>query len=128
MEFVNVWREADQVLSKEDAIKAIKIIAPLAPYISEEIYQGLTNDKEFNSVHLSSWPEFDENQVKEDIVTIPIQINGKLRQTLEVSSEQSKIQNEIEKLARELPNVKKYLSDKPKKVVFVPGRLLNFVI
>ncbi|MDP3983251.1 MAG: class I tRNA ligase family protein, partial [bacterium] len=121
MELVNVWREADQVLSKEDAIKAIKIIAPLAPYISEEIYQGLTNDKEFNSVHLSSWPEFDENQVKEDIVTIPIQINGKLRQTLEVSSEQSKIQSEIEKLARELPNVKKYLSDKPKKVIFVPG-------
>ncbi|NCN58951.1 leucine--tRNA ligase [Candidatus Roizmanbacteria bacterium CG22_combo_CG10-13_8_21_14_all_38_20] len=128
MELVNVWRETDQVLSKEDAISAIKIIAPLAPYVSEEIYQSLTNDEEFASVHLELWPKFDENQVKEDIITIPVQVNGKLRQTLEVSCEQSKIQSEIEKLARELPNVKKYLLSEPKKTIFVPGRLLNFVI
>jgi len=139
MEFINVWREDKQVLSKEDAIKAIKLIAPLAPYISEEIYQQLTNKAHpggvihtpgvcFSSVHTALWPKFDETKIVDDNVIIPVQVNGKLRETISLSRQEAQTQSKVETLAKKSSNVQKYLgTNKPKKVIFVPGRLLSFV-
>jgi len=63
------------------------------------------------------------------MVTVVVQVNGKLREKLAVGSERCEVRTEIEKLAQESERVKKYLEgNKIKKVIFVPGKLINFVI
>ena len=81
------------------------------------------------SVHQQPWPKYDDKLVKEEMMTIIIQVNGKMRGEIKVPSAKGQEQGEAEKIARQEPNVKKYLEGKKiKKVIFVPGRIINFVI
>ena len=80
------------------------------------------------SVHQQPWPEYDEKLAKEEIVTVIVEINGKLREKLKLKTQNSKRQAQVEKLARQSKKLQKYLAGKKiKKVIFVPGRLINFV-
>jgi leucyl-tRNA synthetase len=123
-------------LSNEDKIKFLKLLAPFAPHMSEEIYQSLLNSKlktkdreVFESIHTELWPGWDEKLVKLDEVEIPIQINGKLRGTVVVSFDKAKEKDGVIKLAKKQERVAKYLKGKKiRKTVWVPGRLLNFVV
>lgn len=103
------------------------LIAPFAPHMAEEVWSEIFNQKD--SIHLSSWPEFDPKYLVEDEVTIAIQINGKLRGTLTVDSLQSTNKTKIIELAKRDEKVAKWLeSGTIKKEVFIPNRLVNFVI
>jgi len=81
------------------------------------------------SIHLQSWPTYDARQVTEETVEILIQVDGKLRDKLSIARDKSHNQKEVERLALISERVGKFLEGKsPKKTIFVPGRLINFVI
>ena len=108
-----------------DAIgKFTIILSPFVPFITEEIWEKLGNT---SSVSLSAWPFYDKNLIKEDIIDIVVQINGKLRGKVQVRPGSSKEQ--AEKLANNNLNIKKYTEGKEIiKSVFVPDKLLNIVV
>ncbi len=123
-------------VSREEIEVLLRLLAPFAPHLTEELYQKVSNvakvsdvSKAFKSIHTEKWPDFDAEKIVSDTVMIAVQINGKLRET--VSCQQSVVSNqqEIEELAKEQENVKKHLEGKTvKKVIYVPGKIISFVI
>lgn len=135
MEFTNQLRAnqaevGESGLREEDWGVFLKLLAPFAPHITEELWQThYAGDKDgFVSIHQQAWPEYDLELVREEMVTIAIQVDGKVRGTVNVKSEVEDRKSEIEKLARQEESVQRHLTDKEiKQVVFVPGRIINFV-
>ena len=125
MEFLNDFERNPQGLSKENAKKFLQILAPFAPFMTEEIWRNVFHEKE--SIHLSSWPKVEGEIVEEEII-LPIQINGKLRETVKVQSSNIKDQKEIEKLALKSEKVKKYIEGKEYKIIYVQGKIINFIV
>ena len=102
----------------------IQILAPFAPHITEELWREMGRD---DTVHVSHWPKWDEKYLKSDTMTIIVQVNGKLRAKLEPPSDMDKQGVEEAALADE--NVQKFTNNKPpKKMVYVPGKLVNIVV
>jgi leucyl-tRNA synthetase len=102
----------------------VKILAPFAPHICEEIWQILGNKK---SIFLSSWPKWDDKLIKEEIITLVIQVNGKVRDKIEVEAEIT--EEKAKELVISSERVKKWIEGKEiKKIVFVPGKLINVVV
>ncbi len=122
MKFANSWTAAKTGLSRMDMKKLMQTLAPLAPFVTEELWRQLG---EPGSVHHSGWPEI--KKVAAGEVTIVVQVNGKTRGTVKAQSKESKTQNDIEKMALADEKIKKWVTGKY-KVVFVPGRLINFVV
>lgn len=126
MEFVNQWL-TDDSLSKEDAGKFLRLLAPFAPHLTEEIWVNVLGNK--FSIHQQPWPKYDPKIVKEEKITIIIQVNGRVRGQIEVEPSAGENQKQIEELAKNAPRVKKYLEGRViRKIVFVPGKLINFVV
>ena len=101
-----------------------RVIAPFAPHIAEEFWHRLGND---TSVVDAAWPEYDESALAEDTVKYPVSFNGKTRYMVEVSSGASK--EEVEKIALSDAGAEKWLAGKtPRKVIVVPGRIVNVVV
>jgi leucyl-tRNA synthetase len=73
-----------------------------------------------------TWPTFDESLTVDSTVTVVVQVNGKVRGDLSVSKDESK--ESILKKAKELENVQKYLTGEIKKEIYVPGKLVSFVV
>lgn len=122
MEFSNLLSKEEKIV-KEVWEKFLLVMAPFAPYITEELWQRIGNSE---TIHLTSWPEFDEEMIKDEVFKVAIQVNGKLRATLEVSI--NDIQEEVYRKAIEIEAVKKYVSTEPKKVIYIQGRILNIVV
>ena len=121
-------------LTREEAETFLKLLAPFAPHMAEEIFQFLRNSKlktqnsKLQSIHLQPWPSFDPKFLEEDEVTIVVQVNGKVRDTITNHKLQITNHKYVEQLARETDKVKKYLQGKSvKKVVYVEGKVINFV-
>ena len=102
----------------------IQILAPFAPHITEELWHEMGHD---DTVHVGRWPKWDEKYLKSSVMTIIVQVNGKLRAKLELPSDMDKQGVEEAALADE--NVQKFTNNKPpKKMVYVPGKLVNIVV
>ncbi len=102
----------------------VKILAPFSPHLAEEMWEALGHD---HSVFEEPWPKFDPTLVVDDTIEMPVQVNGKLRAALQVAKTIS--EDEIKTLALADANVAKFLEGKEiKKIIFVPGRLINFVV
>ncbi len=102
----------------------IKLLAPFAPHISEELWHNMG---ERESIHNQQWPRYNPKLVKEEKTQLIIQVNGRVRDKIEVFVDISQKQAEELTLGRE--KVKKWIANKPlKKVIFVPGKLINFVV
>jgi len=117
-------------LDKEEKIEKkifedfLKLLAPFAPHIAEEIWQILGNKK---SIFLSSWPKWDEKLIKEETITLIVQVNGKVRDKIKVEADISK--EKAKELAMKSEKVKKWIEGKEiKRLVFVPGKLINIVV
>ncbi|MFZ4632170.1 MAG: leucine--tRNA ligase [Patescibacteria group bacterium] len=111
-------------LSQEDFYKLLQILSPFAPHLSEEIAEKIGNK---TSLFLSTWPEHDENLIKDEIVSLVIQVNGKLRANINVAFDID--EKEAIKLAQNEELIKKWLEDKEiVKTIFIPGKLLNIVV
>ena len=114
--------EAAQNSNQKDFLNFIKLLAPFAPHISDEIWDSFDGK---GSVHQASWPEYDETKVLEETITLGIQINGKLRGTLEIDP--GKTEEEVVAAAKEV--VKSHLENKEiKKAIYVQGKIISFVI
>jgi leucyl-tRNA synthetase len=132
MEYVNELnkaREAEPLVIRDPRFAAaidtlLVLLAPMAPHISEELWSATGHQ---DSVHDQSWPEYDPLLIVDDMLTVVVQVNGKVRDKLEVASDIS--EDELESLAWKSAKVQA-ASDghDPKKVIYVPGRLINFVV
>jgi len=127
MEFIN-FLSKDEVLDKgvdKETIEDLLImLSPFAPHFCEELWEILGHSR---SIFEESWPKYDLKLIESDMVSIPVQINGKLRGELRLRKDTSE-QEAIEK-AKSLGKVKKYLEGKEiKKVIFVPGKIINLVV
>ena len=101
----------------------ILLLAPFAPHMSEELWEKLGNKE---SVHIQEWPKYDPKMLEEDIAIIVVQINGKVRANIEMLKGADQKTVEKEALANE--NIQKHLGgSKPKKIIYVPGKILNIV-
>ena len=111
-------------VSNESMDEFARLTAPFAPHIAEEFWHQLGHE---GSVADSQWPAWDEEALKEDTVKYPVQFNGKMRFNIEVPAGSDKAAVEAAALAD--PAAEKWLEGKtPKKVIVVPGRIVNIVI
>ena len=100
------------------------LLAPFVPHIAEEIRERI-GIKE--SVFTSSWPTFDKNMLKTDTIVLPIQINGKLRNTIEISHNIST--EEIKEIVLKNEKIQKWLNNRNiKKWIIIPNKLVNLVV
>lgn len=116
--------ETQEKISVETYLGFIKILSPFAPHMCEEIWLMFKNKK---SLVFEVWPKYDEDKLKSSKVKIVIQINGKLRATIDVANDSS--EDEVEKFAMANSEVVKWLTDKKIiKKIFVKNKILSFVI
>lgn len=102
----------------------VLMLAPLAPHLSAELWQRLGHD---DSVEAAGWPSWDDSKIVSDTVTVIVQVNGKLRAKLDVSAEVS--EDDVKKQALDNMNVQKFIEQKQvRKIIYVPGKLLNIVV
>ena len=137
MEFVNAWsRSEDQGssiksgqasnegLEAKDLHKFLVILSPFAPHLTEELwhiagFKGLCSQQK--------WPKYDEKLVKKEKVLLVIQINGKVRDKIEMKSGAS--QKEVERSMLKLDKIRDLMGKKKiKKLIFIPDKLINIVI
>lgn len=103
----------------------LKLLAPFAPHMAEELWQSVLKNKK--SIHLEKWPEYDESLLAEETVTMAIQINGKLRDTVQIKKGLTEAQARELVLARE--KIKQHLEGKEiRKFIYIQDRLTNIVI
>ncbi|MEE2684114.1 MAG: leucine--tRNA ligase [Pseudomonadota bacterium] len=122
MEFINGAQKWENI-PLDIARQFILLLSPFAPHISEEIWEILGKK---NVLAFEKWPGFDKNLLIKNNINIAIQINGKLRANIEVKREYS--EKEIIETAKKKSNIKIHLKNKNiVKVIYVPGRILNFV-
>jgi leucyl-tRNA synthetase len=101
----------------------IVLLAPMAPHITEEMWRGLGHA---DSVHLESWPTYDPELTRDDTVTVVVQINGKVRDRLQLDA--GTPEEEVRRLALQREAVNRHLGGKiPTKVIYVPNKLVSIV-
>ncbi|OGI65175.1 leucine--tRNA ligase [Candidatus Nomurabacteria bacterium RIFCSPLOWO2_01_FULL_39_18] len=111
-------------VSLEDLKKFLQILSPFAPHITEELWSMLGEKK---SVHLSSWPEYDKEKIKDDEVKIVVQINGKVRAEIMVQADENEESVKKKSLANEV--IARHTAGKEiKKFIYIKNRLINIVM
>ncbi len=132
MEWLNHLLRKEKV-SKEEYKTFLLLLAPFAPHMTEELFQLFSHPerpKEVEeSIHQQSWPEFDNKYLEEEEISIPVQINGKVRDILLIAKDTVGNRKVVEKEALSNIKVQKFLEGKSvKKIVYVPGKIINIVI
>jgi leucyl-tRNA synthetase len=129
-------------IGTEDIRTLLLLLAPFAPHMTEELWQTIANKNQKNtktlklsnsdnlySIHSQPWPEYDEKYLAQEQVDIVIQVNGKKRDIIRVESGLAKDKGQVVKLALSSSKVRNFLgSKKPKKEIYIPGRLINLVV
>ncbi len=130
MELSNEWNKGR--MSRVDAEKVLKLLAPFMPFITEELWQEFyadKNSKTFETIHKQSWPKYDESKLIEEVVKLPVQINGKLRATIMLDPGLVNNKDAVVELAKSNGTIARFLEGKDiNKVIYVNGRILNFVV
>lgn len=116
--------KAGGTMGKQDFLSLLKVLAPLAPHVTDELWEALGQT---GSIHTAAWPTYDESKLKAATVTIAVQVSGKVRGTAVVPADADAVA--MEAAARAVPEVAKRLEGATVvKVVTVPGRLVNLVL
>lgn len=111
-------------VSKENYKRFLQILAPFAPHMTEELWHELGEE---SSIHLSDWPKYDESKIKDEFIKIAVQVNGKVRDEIEVSPEIS--EEEIKEIVLGREEVKRFTGDSEiKKFIYVKGKIVNVVV
>lgn len=120
-------------LTSEEAEVFLKLLAPFAPHMTEELWQKISAGPasglpRFSSIHTQTWPSYDPKYLEEEEVTIVVQVNGRVRDTIKVNPALVE-QKDIEQKAKESEKMKRYLSGRRVvKVVYIEGKVINFVM
>jgi len=122
MELVNFLSKESEI-SKEVWKSLLIILAPFAPFITEELWERAGWNY---SVHQQSWPEFNEELTRDAIITMAIQVNGKIRSTIDVQTGTDEM--DVRSMAMEIPLIQKYIIGEPKRVIFVKDKIINFIV
>ena len=124
MEFLNFINDNKKETGRDTIEKLLVLFSPFAPHIAEELW----SIKKFKGiVHLQKWPKYDSKLIKEEKITLIVQVNGKVRDKIETNTDIS--QKEAEELVLKSEKIKKWLEGKKiKKVIFVAGKLINVVV
>ncbi len=128
MEWLNYLscRSLESGVTKEEYGTFLKLLSPFAPHITEELWAQIG---EKDSIHKQSWPKSDSKHLQTKEFSLVIQVNGKLRDMILIDSDIIRSKESIEKLAGENKNAAKFLDGKSvKRVVYIEGRLINFVV
>jgi leucyl-tRNA synthetase len=122
MILVNEFDKSGNV-SREEYETLLKLLAPFAPHLSEELWQSLGHS---DSIHLQPWPKHDEAQLEKSEATIVVQVNGRVRASFVAPA--NLLEKEAIERAQNLPEVQKWLVDKAvKKAIYVPRKVVNIV-
>ena len=128
MELVNVW-ENEVMMSRDEVIAFIKILAPLAPFLAEELYHQVGGEGDQVSVHLAAWPVWDESLAQEETIQLAVQVNGKVRGQLAVARAEINHQEQILTDAKALPELQKWLLEgEIVKELYISGKIVSFVV
>ena len=128
MRLTNALLEAERGCAADPAFAEsvatlLKLMAPVTPHITEELWAAMGQPY---SVHQQAWPDHDEELAADDVVTLVVQVNGKVRGKVEVPADIDEAGATAS--ARGIDNVQRAIGDgTPRRVIYVPGRLLNFV-
>jgi leucyl-tRNA synthetase len=123
MEFVNLAKKQER-LPREIAEKFVLVLSPFAPHIAEELWKRLGHAE---SLAYYPWPKADPDWLQSDAVVLTVHINGKRRAELQVARTLSQAQ--VEEIARQAPGVADKLEGLAiKKVIYVAGKLVNFIV
>lgn len=113
-----------ETISKEDYQNLVKLLAPFAPHLTEELWHLLGYE---DSVAFALWPEYSEELARESVVTIVVQVNGKVRDSFDASPDIT--EEDAKQKALQSENVKKHLEGKePKKIIYIKGKLISIVL
>lgn len=124
MEFLNFAEDNKNDVGKDVLQRLVMLLAPFAPHIGEELWQKLGYNE---SVFKQPWPQPDRNLVKDEMIELLVQVNGRLRDKISVPAESG--QAAAVELAKASKIVRQWMNNNPiKKVVYVEGRLVNFVV
>lgn len=124
MEFLNTWEAKDNVLSTNDAKTFLTLLAPFAPFMTEHIWRTIFNEQA--SIHLAKWPVVNSDFSLPTTIMLPIQVNGKVRDMIEVPGDVDETIVVEKAMASE--KVAKWLDGKKPRHIYVPGRILNLVV
>ena len=128
MELVNAFyafqdKELSPALARETASMLLRMLAPFAPHITEELWARLFT----GSVHAEKWPAYDASALTQDEIEVVLQINGKVRDRVKIAADLDKAS--MERIVTELPRARELTEGKTiVKVVCVPGKLVNIVV
>jgi leucyl-tRNA synthetase len=123
MEYINVVRKGERTPHREEVMPLITLVSPFAPHIAEELWEQTGGS---GSIFDSAWPTFDPALAADDMIELVVQVNGKVRSRVMVPRDIGEKDAVI--AALEDQAVAKFVTGAPKKVIFVPGRLLNLVV
>ena len=113
----------DATLPRRAAETLVLLLAPLAPHVAEELWQRLGGEQ---SLARAPWPEAEASLLEDDVVRLVVQVNGKRRAEISIPADSDEAAVRAAALAE--PNVARHLAGRePKKVIVVPGRLVNIV-
>ncbi len=124
MEYVNVLRASERTVHHDEVAPLVQLVAPFAPHLAEQCWEVLGHSG--GSIFDAGWPTFDPAMLVADTLTIAVQINGKTRGTVQVARDAT--QDDVYAAALKEPNIAKFVTTVPKKIIYVPGRLLNIVV
>ncbi len=120
MVFINAVQKVNEI-PREYAEGFVKLLNPICPFMTEELWSELGHK---DTIAYEAWPTYDESKMVVDTIEIPIQVNGKLRGKITVSKTAS--EDEVKSTA--LEEVKSYLTNGYKKIVYISGRIFNIVV
>ena len=125
MECLNLIRAGGRIATRTEVEPLVPMIAPFAPHIAEELWERLGHSE--SVFEGANWPSFSEEKAAKDSVTIAIQVNGKLRASIDVPSES--IEEDVVEAARADENVTRHIDGlEERRVIYVKHRLVNFVV
>jgi leucyl-tRNA synthetase len=134
MEFTNLVADQGNILPSDELKQFILLLAPFAPYVAEEVWQMLNGRQDANitkleSVHFQKWPVADATKIVAEMVTVVVQINGKIRDSMSMSPADSVNKDLLEKAAKKSERVRNFIKEAQiRKIVVIPGKLVNLVI
>lgn len=123
MSLLNEFNDHGKI-NKEDMQAFLTLLNPVAPHITEEIWTSIGLE---GYLHNASWPVYEEEKTKDDVIELPVQVNGKVRGTIEVDAQAGK--EEVIAEAKKDENITRFLEGKTVvKEIFVPGKIFNIVV